>query len=80
MDNLQADTADLITNPIAERALLATLSRAEMYMDANRPMLAYLTMLQYVIQVQRYQNSRLIPPTVASQLIMQARDTTRAMF
>ena len=43
-------------------------------------MQAYLTMLQYVIQVQRYQNSRLIPPTVASKLIMQARDTTRAMF
>lgn len=80
MDNLQADTADLITNAAVERALLATLNRAEMYMDANRPLLAYLTMLQFVIQVERYEDRGQIPSTVAWQLLSQGRDVTRSMF
>jgi hypothetical protein len=80
MDNLQTNTADLVDNAAAERALLATLNRAEMFMNANRPLMAYLTMVQYIIQVERYEDSRRIPSTVAGELVSQARDVTRVMF
>jgi hypothetical protein len=80
MDNLQADTASMVTNAAARQALLNTLNRAEMYMNANRPLLAYLTMLQYMIQVERYQDSRRISAPVAWELLVQARDMTRTIM
>jgi hypothetical protein len=80
MDSLQADTAELVTNAAAERALLATLTRAEMYINNGNKLMAYLTMLQYVIQVERYEDSRRINGPAAQELVSQALDLTRLIM
>jgi hypothetical protein len=80
LDGLKDSTATLVTDPATEQALLATLARVQQYLDAGNPFLAYLTTLQYVMQVNQYKNARKLTPSVAGQLLTQAQQMTRTMI
>jgi hypothetical protein len=48
---LRADTIALVSNPTAERALVATIDQARLAYDDGNPFISYLGILKYVIQV-----------------------------
>jgi hypothetical protein len=80
VDTLRTSTADLVDDPRAEAALLATLDRAETYIESGNTLMAYLTMLTYVIQVERYEDSGRISGEDAMVLVTQARDVVTSLF
>jgi hypothetical protein len=80
IDELQGSVETLVTNSTTERALLATLAKVEMYVKAGKPMMAYMTMLQFVVQVDQYADARRITPTAAGQLLTQAQTLTRSIL
>lgn len=71
---LEASVIELVDNPAVEGRLLATLDRAQSYQDAGNSFFAYFTMLQFVIQVERFEDRGQISSEAAGQLITQARD------
>jgi hypothetical protein len=77
---LQDSTATLVTHATTEKALLATLAKVEMYVKAGNPMLAYMTMLQFVVQVDQFADARRITPAAAGQLLTQAQTLTRSIL
>jgi PKD repeat protein len=76
---LRGDTVTLVTNPTAERALLATLDKVQQYVRAGNSLMAYMTMLQFVVQVERYADARSVTPTAAVQLLVQAQVLVRSL-
>ena len=70
---LRADTITYVTNPPAERALLATLDRVQQSYERGNTFGAYLSILTYVVQMDRYVDTRAISPANATQLISDAR-------
>jgi len=80
VDTLRSSTADLVDDPRAEAALLATLDRAETYIESGNTLMAYLTMLTYVIQVERYEDSGRVSGEAAMTLVTQARDVVTSLF
>jgi hypothetical protein len=80
MTTLETSVVDLVDDPMVEGRLLATLDRAQTFMDAENPFLAYLTMLQFVIQVDRFEDSGRVSTDAATQLITQARDIVGTLF
>lgn len=79
VDVLQDSTATLVTHAATEKALLATLAKVEMYVKAGNPMLAYMTMLQFVVQVDQFADARRITPSAAGQLLTQAQVLVRSI-
>jgi hypothetical protein len=77
---LEASVIELVDDPAVEGRLLATLDRAQSYMDAGNPFFAYLTLLQFVMQVDRYEDRGQIAPEDATTLITQARDIVSQLF
>ncbi len=78
VEELRAATDELVTNRGAERALLASLDRIEMYADRGNPFFANLSMLQFVLLVDRFEDARQITPAAAQELLtlaMQVRDS-----
>jgi hypothetical protein len=80
LQDLRGDTADLVSNPGVERSLLATLDRVQRYLDNGNTFFAYMTMLQYVMQVDRFENVRQISPSAATQLLTQAQAVVQSIF
>lgn len=80
VDTLRTSTEDLVDDPRAEAALLSTLDRADMYIESGNTLFAYLTMLQYMIQVERYEDSGRIATDDAIVLITQAREVVSGLF
>jgi hypothetical protein len=74
IDELQLAVDELVTNPRAEAALQQTLDRMQLYVDRGNTFFAYMTMLQFVIQVDRYENTRMISPDAATELIALMKD------
>ena len=68
--NLRANTIDLVTNSSAERALVATLDQA---IQSNNALGVYMALLKYVVQMDRYVDSRQVTPAAAQQLLSEAR-------
>jgi hypothetical protein len=67
-----------VTSRGAERALLASLDRIEMFADRGNSFLAHLSMLQFVLLVDRFEDARQITPAAAQELLtlaMQLRDS-----
>ncbi|HEX5165213.1 MAG TPA: hypothetical protein VFV93_07455, partial [Thermomicrobiales bacterium] len=80
LDNLSALTEELVTNPGAERALLAALTRAQTFADAGNPFMAYISMLQYVMLLNRFDRTGIVSDDAAQQLYALALDATRAIL
>jgi predicted outer membrane repeat protein len=80
LDQLHEDTFTLVTNPTTERALLTTLDRVQQYVDSGNSFMAYLTTLQYVLQVDQQRRSGLITPAAASQLLTHAQALVRSLL
>jgi hypothetical protein len=80
LDNLSTSTEELVDNPGAERALLASLNRTQQFLDAGQPVRAYFSMLQYVMLLNRYDRANIISDDAAQQLYTQALDLTRSFF
>jgi hypothetical protein len=80
LDDLRQSTITLVTHDATERALLATLARVQQYVNARNPLLAYFTMLQFVVQVDHYADARRITPAAAAQLLIQAQLLTRSLM
>jgi hypothetical protein len=68
--NLRGNTIDLVTNSSAERALVATLDQA---IQSNNAWGVYMALLKYVVQMDRYVDSRQVTPAAAQQLLSEAR-------
>lgn len=80
IDDLRGATEELVTNARAERALLAALNRVEMYADRGNSFFAYLSLLQYVVLVERYEDTRLITPDAAQELLTLAMQYRSSLF
>jgi hypothetical protein len=80
VDTLRTSTTDLVDDPRAEAALLSTLDRAETYIESGNTLMAYLTMIQYIIQVERYEDSGRVSGDAAMTLVSQARDVVTGLF
>jgi hypothetical protein len=46
---------------------------------AGNSLMAYMTMLQFVVQVERYADARSVTPTAAVQLLVQAQVLVRSL-
>jgi hypothetical protein len=79
-EKLSTLTEELVTNPGAERALLASLQRTQNFLDAGQPFRAYMSMLQYVLLVNRFDRANIISDDAAQQLYTQALNLTRSIF
>lgn len=80
LTDLQASTADLVDNPAAESTLLSALARTQSYLDAGNPFFAYMSMLRYVLLVNRYGRMGIISHDAAQALQSQALQVTRLIF
>ncbi len=80
IDDVRGATEELVTNPRAEQALLATLDRAEMFLENGKPFLAYLTMIKFITQVDRFERTGAISGPIAAELAEQAGKFIRSMF
>jgi hypothetical protein len=70
---LRADTITRVTNPAAERALVATLDQVRQHYTRGNPLGVYFSMLTYVVQMERYADARAVSPAGARQLLLDAR-------
>jgi hypothetical protein len=70
---LRADTITYVTNLTAERALLATLDRIQQEYARGNTWGVYTSILTYVIQMDRYVDTRAVSAANAHQLISDAR-------
>lgn len=77
---LRADTIDLVTNSSAERALVATVDQAIQATNSGNIWGTYAALLKYVIQMDRYVDSRAVSPVAAQQLLTQAREALNAFL
>jgi hypothetical protein len=78
--SLRANTIDLVSNTSAERSLLATIDAAQQAYERGNSLGAYFTMLRFVVQLDTYQSKRMVSPTVARQLIEEARQVVNSMI
>jgi large repetitive protein len=74
---LRADTIDLVTNSSAERALVATVDQA---IQSSNSWGVYMALLKYVVQMDRYLDSRQVSPAAAQQLLLEARLVLNAIM
>ena len=77
---LRADTIDLVTNNSAERALVATIDQAIQASNNGNTWGAYMALLKYVVQMDRYLDNRAVSPAAAQQLLTQAREILNAII
>jgi hypothetical protein len=80
IETLRTSTMDLVDDPRAEAALLSTLDRADVYVESGNWLFAYFSMLQFVTQVERYEDSGRIDTDDARILITQAYDVVTGLF
>jgi hypothetical protein len=76
----RTDTIEPVSNPAAQRALVATVDRMQRALDAGNPFGAYVALLQYVIQVNAYTRSHALTPDAAQQLIAEAYQIYASLF
>jgi hypothetical protein len=76
---LRADTIALVTNSSAERALVATIDKAIQADNNGNTWGMNVSLLQYVIQLERYEDRGMVTPAALQQLIRQAREALNAI-
>jgi hypothetical protein len=77
---LRADTIDAVTNPTAERALLATIDRAIAAQASGNVFDIYTAILSYVVRLDAYESRRMVSPAAAHELVVLARQALDASF
>jgi hypothetical protein len=65
---LRAETIDRVSNPTAERALVATVDQARSAAASGNSFGVYLALLKYVIQLDAYESRRMVTSAAANQL------------
>jgi hypothetical protein len=73
-DQLRADTQALVTNASAQRALLASVDRAETTFNAGNRWQTWASINQYMFQVMLYARSGKVSPSAVNQLTTEAHD------
>lgn len=75
LSQLRSDTVNLVDHAKSERTLLASLARAERFLndaDPNNDRLALLGITSYILQLQVFEVVGVVPSDVADQLLAQA--------
>lgn len=76
---LRADTLVLVTNRVTQRALLKPLDQAQSALKKGNALWAYVSLLQYQLQIDWYARLGRISPAVAQQLQDEARQVLNAL-
>ncbi len=76
---LRADTIELVTNSMTERALLQSLDKAQTALSTGNTLRAYGALLEYRVQLTYYERLGRISPDVAAPLQARARQVMDAI-
>jgi hypothetical protein len=80
LEQLRTDTIGLVTNSTAERALITTVDQAIAAERAGNTWAVYTALLKYVVQIDRYVDSRGVSPAAAQHLLTTARHSLDAIM
>ena len=78
LNELRANTVDLVGNSTAERALVATIDQARAAQASGNTWGVYSALLKYVVQLDTYQDRGMVSSSAANQLVILARQALDA--